>query len=204
MKRLLTLILFGLLGLSLLVFVACPPDDDDDSGDNDDDSGDDDDDNDDNDSAAGCNTWTDSSSGLMWENGEEFFGTWNDAIEYCFELSCGGYDDWRMPTIDELRSLIVACAATETGGSCEVTDPGCTEYGCRNLDCAGCKENEGPALDGYYLPDDLDGDYYVYWSATEISDEEEFAWLVSYKFAAVTSGFMSSDYSARCVRGSQL
>ncbi len=187
----LALVCLAILLLFLTAVVAaCIDDDDDDADDNDDD-------NDDND----CTTWTDPSTGHMWENGKEYFGAWYDAIEYCLNLSCGDYDDWRLPTIDELRSLIRGCEGTELGGSCGVSDPGCTYYDCRNSDCGGCEEYEGPALDGYYLPDDLNGDYYVYWSATEIIDEDEFAWIVNYKYAGVTSGYFTSEYSVRCVRG---
>jgi len=202
MKWLIHLALLVSLFFCIGLFTACPPfgDDDDDDNDDEDYYADDDDDNDDNDNE-GCTAWTDPTTGLVWENGEEFFGTWTDAIEYCMNLSCGGYDDWRTPDIDELRSLIWGCEGTVTGGGCEVTDPGCTDYDCLSLDCGGCEEFEGPAVDGYYLPDDLDGDYWVYWSFTEVTDHADYAWIVSYKTASITTGNIDSNYAVRCVRG---
>ena len=31
---------------------------------------------------------------------------WNDAIKYCEELAYGGHDDWRLPTVKELVSIV--------------------------------------------------------------------------------------------------
>jgi hypothetical protein len=43
---------------------------------------------------------------LMWtvqDNG--FFLTWVEAEAWCRACRVGGYDDWRLPTVDELRGL---------------------------------------------------------------------------------------------------
>jgi hypothetical protein len=32
--------------------------------------------------------------------------TWNEAIEYCKNLRLAGYDDWRLPTVKELLTLV--------------------------------------------------------------------------------------------------
>jgi len=48
----------------------------------------------------------DTKNGLMWaskDNGKDI--TWNDAKKYCEDYRGGGYQDWRMPTIDELMML---------------------------------------------------------------------------------------------------
>jgi putative hemolysin len=48
----------------------------------------------------------DSSTNLMWEDGESAGElSWMEAIAYCEDLSYGGYDDWRLPNINELRSI---------------------------------------------------------------------------------------------------
>jgi hypothetical protein len=56
----------------------------------------------------GDGTVTDEDTGLMWQQatGEEI--NWEDALLYCesLVLGLGEYDDWRLPTIEELRSIV--------------------------------------------------------------------------------------------------
>ncbi len=76
--------------------------------------------------------WTDPSSGLTW---------WADcaqdvdhpgAVAFCEALDAGGFGDWRLPTISELRTLFLGCPALETGGECGITDD-CLDYAlCRD------------------------------------------------------------------------
>jgi hypothetical protein len=55
----------------------------------------------------GDETVTDNLTGLMWAENANLDGakTWTDALTYCNDLSLGGYDDWRLPNLNELRSL---------------------------------------------------------------------------------------------------
>jgi hypothetical protein len=51
-------------------------------------------------------TVKDLSTGLMWaafDNGGPI--TWDDAKKYCENYRGGGYEDWRMPTQEELKDL---------------------------------------------------------------------------------------------------
>jgi len=50
---------------------------------------------------------TDNLNGLMWQ--DDAVGstmTWADAGTTCDSLSLGGHDDWRLPSIDELESIV--------------------------------------------------------------------------------------------------
>jgi ABC-type transport system substrate-binding protein len=55
--------------------------------------------------------WTDPATGLTWtkaDNGSDV--NWNQATDYCSSLRLGGYSDWRLPTIDELKGIYDANA----------------------------------------------------------------------------------------------
>ena len=54
----------------------------------------------------GDGTVTDTKTGLMWsveDNGKHI--NWNDARSYCQGYSGGNHTDWRMPTLEELKTL---------------------------------------------------------------------------------------------------
>jgi len=62
-------------------------------------------------------TVTDNCTGLMWQqatadingNGEVGAGDsiyWREALEYCERLNFAGYDDWRLPNVKELHSIL--------------------------------------------------------------------------------------------------
>jgi hypothetical protein len=50
--------------------------------------------------------WTDPSTGLMWARRDNGVSTdWNDARRFCRGYRGGGFEDWRLPTITELRTV---------------------------------------------------------------------------------------------------
>jgi len=53
----------------------------------------------------GDGTVTDNVTGLMWQQGFEVM-SYSEAVEYAAASTLGGYDDWRVPTIKEMYSLI--------------------------------------------------------------------------------------------------
>ena len=66
--------------------------------------------------------WVDPSNGLMWagkDNGKAV--TWHKAVSYCRNLHLAGYSDWRLPTLDELATLVdKSAAAPERSGNTEI------------------------------------------------------------------------------------
>ncbi|MCC6157242.1 MAG: DUF1566 domain-containing protein [Deltaproteobacteria bacterium] len=183
-------------------------DDADDDGDDDsadDDSSDDDADDDtaeDDDTSDDDDVWSDPDSGLMWENPPMIHSNhWEGAIDDCESLSLGGFDDWRLPSIDELRSLIRGCPATMPDGECGVTDS-CTETSCSNDACDGCERYAGPGNDGLYMPDELQGVGSLYWSSTTISDWDTKAFGVNFEYGMVNGDDkMNGIPNVLCVRG---
>lgn len=54
----------------------------------------------------GDGTVTDNVTGLTWAQGlSESSMSWEDAVDYCENLTLGGYDDWRLPSLKELWSI---------------------------------------------------------------------------------------------------
>ena len=55
-------------------------------------------------------TITDTKIGLMWTNKDSYADLgkcldWNKSRSYVSSLTTGGYNDWRMPTVEELKSI---------------------------------------------------------------------------------------------------
>ena len=214
----LVFVLIFVLGLVMALGLACGDDDDDDDDDNDDDDdGGDDDDNDDDDDGGGDDD--DDSGGdddggddepnyddLVWQNPpSDAVFTHAEAAPHCDNLVLDGYDDWRLPTINELRSIIRGCESTELGGECGVADD-CTGHhsDCFDWDtCATCDYLTGPGPGGAYWPADFSGEIGTYWSSTALAETDIDSWCVDYSDGAVHYGEIEYDghtYSVRCVR----
>ena len=44
---------------------------------------------------------------LMWQRQDDGkLRKWNGARDYCLDLQLGGYEDWLMPSLNELKSII--------------------------------------------------------------------------------------------------
>jgi hypothetical protein len=54
----------------------------------------------------GDGTVTDTETGLMWQQDESGYMNWESALSYCENLELAGYNDWRLPNINELQSLV--------------------------------------------------------------------------------------------------
>jgi len=144
-------------------------------------------------------TWYDSSSGLTWQNPPaESDMIWQDALDYCSNLSLDG-GNWRLPTISELRTLIRGCEALQTGGSCGITDDCLSFSECWEGSCTGCGGGTGPG-DGCYWPVEMEGACTWYWSSSPYEDEIGYMWFMRFVFPYVHYNGKQADYAVRCVR----
>jgi len=53
----------------------------------------------------GNGTVTNTSTNLIWQQKTGGYMNWKDSLEYCENLSLAGYNDWRLPNINELQSM---------------------------------------------------------------------------------------------------
>jgi hypothetical protein len=148
---------------------------------------------------------------LCWQNPpstDEF--TWNEAVTYCDGLSLAGHDDWRLPMIQELISLLRGCVGgTETSdlstSTCGVTDPDCLVYdACWDSACSDCEWLLGGPDDdpvGCYWDPTLAGECNSYWSSSSLAYSAYDMWIVVFDFGYVVNNDKSHATYARCVRG---
>jgi hypothetical protein len=55
----------------------------------------------------GDGTVTDRATGLMWQKADSGSGMdWQNALAYAENLGLAGYDDWRLPNVKELNSIV--------------------------------------------------------------------------------------------------
>lgn len=97
------------------------------------------------------------SNGLVWEWTEVSLDeidmyAFSSASNYCDELRLGGYGDWRLPTFDELRTLVQGCPAMESRGACGISDACVSPEACAAATCSYCAGGMGPEYDGEEEP----------------------------------------------------
>jgi len=144
----------------------------------------------------GGGSWTDPTTGYVWQNppaGNSM--TWQSAVDYCNSLNLDG-KQWHLPTISELRSLIRDCPATQTGGTCSVTDSCLSWSICRTSGCQGCGSKSG-----CYWDSNLSGTCSCYWSSSSNADNTNYAWYVFFDLAGVSNYYKAGDDDfVRCAR----
>jgi hypothetical protein len=170
----------------------------------------------DSDTDDGCTAggnWYDPVTELCWQNPPlpDHF-TWIDAATYCDGLSLGSHDDWRLPNIDELISLLRWCQDGTNGvdlgpSLCTMTPAGCVATDtCSDVDmCRSCIDGGGLALGCYWDPA-LAGDCGAYRSSSAVDSNT--SWLVFFDVGNVGFLVVATDAGVgdpdtayvRCVR----
>ncbi len=71
----------------------------------------------------GDGTITDDATGLTWSQDDSGKGlNWADALDYCESLDLAGFDDWRLPNVKELQSIVDYSRSPDTSDSAAI-DP---------------------------------------------------------------------------------
>ena len=138
-------------------------------------------------------TWS-SAATLTWEaQSTQSALTWDKAVDYCNNLTEGGYSDWHLPTISELRTLIRNCPAMQSGAGCGVTDSCLSWSDCYSGTCSGCESDSS----GKYSK--LEDSSWL-WSSSVPSDRDNLAVGVNFSLGNVTNDYKSNSHYVRCVR----
>ena len=112
---------------------------------------------------------------LKWQDGEEIFkGDYDEAVKYCKNLNFAGFDDWRLPTINELLSI---------------TDD-------TRVDPAINKAFKNIA----YETNDKGEKNYLYWSSTKNAGYQSHAWMAYFWGGSDFLAGVSDRGFVRCVR----
>ena len=129
---------------------------------------------------------------LQWSEKSSHEMDWNAAINYCKNLNEDGYSDWRLPNIDELRTLIQNHSGTQTGGTCQISEKARKlSWGDRTNDCNGRNRSNFSKL----------GDSGWFWSSSVRSDDSYGAWWVVYfDDGGVLYDIKDHENYVRCVR----
>ena len=147
----------------------------------------------------------DSSSKLIWSKKAGSEMTWQDAVDHCNSYSEGGLSGWRLPDIDELRTLLLwsnenLCKVSEKNNclsiecwSCET----CVEEG-QISEYMGCFSAALHADDGRYSKLGDAGDL---WSSS--SESSGSAWRVGFGYQYVYDTYEHLSCYVRCVRNAE-
>ena len=155
----------------------------------------------------------DSSSGLTWSARASSTMTWSNAKSYCESYTEGGLSGWHLPTIDELKTLLIADRVTS---NCQVGETnGCLSYS-SCWSCLTCTQTGTQSSSVTFNCDSLgtsysDGRYSKFgetgwfWSSSILSEDSHSVWLVDFGYGVVNYGIVTNSslddkLNVRCVR----
>ena len=121
-----------------------------------------------------------SSQKFMWAIPAQRRMKWEKAKKYCEDLDYLGYTNWRLPDIDELRTIVSLSDNVKTNGSCKVSEKG----GCLSENCLeNCRST-------YYSDEELLLHHDFKWSSSVRSDLPEQAFVL---FLVPVESILSAD-----------
>ncbi len=123
----------------------------------------------------GDGTISDAKTWLMWQQEDDgVIRNWGDGQKYCSSLDLGGYSDWRVPTLEELESIIDKSYTPTID----------TSY-LKNIKSDDYRSSEKKM---------------AYWSSTKKTSNDAFAWGVIFQDGTSGNGSIDNLNYIRCVR----
>ena len=142
-----------------------------------------------------CDIWKNDNAdyGIYWNLDIKTGLTWAEAYSYCDGMNIDGFTStWRLPTISELRSVIVGCGVTAPDGECN-SSVTCTSAICNNAACSGCGNLMGPS-DGCYINSNIYQSCGPAWSSTEVSEYTGYVFIMFFETGGVKYTEINSVY----------
>jgi len=144
---------------------------------------------------------------LIWTKNDQGFFDYKDAQEHCSKLELDGHREWRLPTIDEWRSIIEGCPGSKSGGKCMVSDICVNRNKCYSFDCK-CPELKGPGEYGCYWNDKVWGkECSGYWSDTKNPEFGAFGqsglWIILFDRGSLGTTSLENRWYTKCVKAIQ-
>lgn len=128
-------------------------------------------------------TWQKCTVGQTWTgdtcSGEVTRMSWNDAMK--LSKIFAGYNDWRLPTKDELMTLVFCSDGKHN-----------TDYSCENI-----TDVTRPTIITTYFPNTQSD---LYWSSSPYAGSSSGAWYVSFRFGFSGYSLNNYNYFVRLVR----
>ncbi|HCL55547.1 MAG TPA: hypothetical protein DHW82_00855 [Spirochaetia bacterium] len=135
----------------------------------------------------GDGTVKDTKTGILWQEKDGGEMNWEEAKSYCKNLKLGG-QEWRLPSIEELRTLVEGCKKGRIGG----------EY---------CASYKGSGEKGFYWQKgvwDYQGDKYgFFWSSSPYIESTAFAWVIHFYDGSFGYSFETIKNFVRCTGAGQ-
>ncbi len=114
---------------------------------------------------------------------------WDEAIQYCDNLVLNGYSDWKLPDLDELKSIVVCSNGTPT------PLPNCHQDGCV------CGDQPDDPYEGFESPvidKAFAGRPSEYWTSKPVSSTD--ARRINFERGGAAGYKKSAEYYVRCIR----
>ena len=134
--------------------------------------------------------WQDPDTGIVWQvEVEDRLFTWDESFEYAKKLNrenYGGYSDWKIPTLDELETILGEefCESEESWNEEFCIKKPLIES---TIECSSFQDIASS----------------FYWSSSNDISDSSCAWRVYLYDGLISDSSKSSKYYVRCVRGKQ-
>ncbi|MBQ4437975.1 DUF1566 domain-containing protein [bacterium] len=129
----------------------------------------------------------------LWSPVSEKRLTFKEADVYCSSSKSGGYSDWHLPAVDDLRTLLQRCPNLEPDGACRLSEEGGCLLARKCLNKNTCKCSSS----GKYSKLN---DAVTLWSASVNSSDSKEAYFIDFGSGKIGVQYIGAKAFVRCTR----